>query len=204
MHITPFFIRALALFPLCLSAWYFLGEWQVRAAAQFAARALPYVHPFANYEVKVEGTCINFLMLVPPNSPDPGWVRGKSYPLLQLSGVPLYTALMLATPHATRHRKSIVTGILTIFLIGLVGVVIEGSRHLLGGLVMLNVDLNKLAGLPHFAPFFAKYLELLTMLLLPLILPIAIWAGQRRDFLLNICTTPKALHEGVGKLGSSH
>lgn len=184
--IRQFFLRSLLLFPLCLAIWFWLGDWQVRMAGQFAAYVLPLLHPFADYVIQLEGKCINFLMLIPPHAPAPGTVRGKSYPLLQLSGIPLYAALMLATPSAIKHLKSLATGLLIVAATGVFGVVVEGSRHLLGGLVMLNVDLNKLAGLPSYAPFFAKYLELLTMLVLPLILPVAIWAWQRRDFVLSL------------------
>lgn len=188
--IKQFFLRSLLLFPLCLAIWFWLGDWQVRIAGQFAAYVLPHLHPFADYVIQREGKCINFLMLIPPHAPDPGTVRGKSYPLLQLSGIPLYAAFMLATPTATKHLKSLATGFLIVAATGFMGVVIEGSRHLLGGLVMLNVDLNKLAGLPSYAPFFAKYLELLTMLVLPLILPVAIWAWQRRDFISKLIAEP--------------
>lgn len=182
----PFFLRSILLFPLCLTIWFWWGNWQVRVAAQFAVHLLPYIHPFADYVIRIEGQCVNFLMLIPPHAPDPGNVRGKSYPLLQLSGIPLYMTIMLATPNALKHLRSLVIGLLVVTVTGLMGVVIEGSRHLLGGLVMLNVDLNRLAGLPSYAPFFAKYLELLTMLVLPLLLPITIWALQRRDFISGL------------------
>ena len=181
-----FFLQSLLLFPLCLAVWFWLGDGQVKVAAQIALHVLPYLHPFADYDIQVEGKAINFLMLIPPHAPDPGTVRGKSYPLLQLSGIPLYMALMLATPDVMKYLKAFVIGIMIVALSGFMGVVIEGSRHLLGGLVMLNVDLNKLAGLPSYALFFAKYLELLTMLVLPLLLPVAVWVCQRRDFVLNL------------------
>jgi|GEM_PF-1249895 len=186
MGMKRFFLQSLLLFPLCLAIWFWLGDGQVKVAAQIALHVLPYLHPFADYDIQVEGKAINFLMLIPPHAPDPGTVRGKSYPLLQLSGIPLYMALMLATPDVMKHLKAFVIGIMIVALSGFMGVVIEGSRHLLGGLVMLNVDLNKLAGLPSYALFFAKYLELLTMLVLPLLLPVAVWVCQRRDFVLNL------------------
>ncbi|NDE57741.1 MAG: hypothetical protein EB071_12840 [Gammaproteobacteria bacterium] len=177
---TFILITAILVYPSCMK------DWQVKLAAQLATHLLPYLHPFADYDIQVEGKAINFLMLIPPHAPDPGSVRGKSYPLLQLSGIPLYMALMLATPNVMKHLKAFVIGIMIVALSGFMGVVIEGSRHLLGGLVMLNVDLKKLAGLPSYALFFAKYLELLSMLVLPLLLPVAVWVCQRRDFVLNM------------------
>ena len=186
-----FFVRSILLFFLSLVLWYELGDWQVRKAAQFAGLVLPHLHPFADYVIQIQGKCINLLMLIPPHAPDPGTVRGKSYPLLQLSGIPLYSALMLAAPSAMKHLKSLALGLLIVAVTGMIGVVIEASRHLLTGLVMLNVDLNKLAGLPAYAPFFAKYLELTSMLLLPLILPVAVWAWQRRDFISRLISQPE-------------
>lgn len=180
--VKPFFIRALLLFPLCVAVWLWLGDWQTMLAARFAEIAMPHLHPFADYAVSVQGKCINFLMLIPPHAPDPGTVRGKCYPLLQLSGIPLYLTIMLATPDARKHLPAMVLGILILALTGLLGVLIEASRHLLSGLVMLNVDLYKLARLPAYAPFVSNCLQTITMLFLPLIMPLGIWAWQRRQF----------------------
>ena len=184
--IKKLLFKALLIFPVCLAVWYGLGDLQVKAAGHVAGWVLPHLHPFARYIIEIHGKEIQFLMLVPPNAPDPGWVKAGTSPLIQLSGLPLYVALMLASPNVKQYFKQLLLGLAFVFLIDIAGLMAQVSHQLLGGLQNMNVDLNKLAQLPNYASRISAYLDFLSLWVTPLFLPVAVWALQRRDFISDL------------------
>lgn len=171
--IKQLFLKMIVFFPLSLAVWLFLRDLQSEGVGNLSVRLLDSLFPFAEFSAGIEGEIITFHAVASADYLQDvtghGAVSDSSTldPMIMLSGLPLFVALMLSGPDIKRFLKQMLVGTILIFSVALVGSAAHVSGHLLSGLLGMGVDLHRLAGLPRSAPHLATYIELMTVYIAP-------------------------------------
>lgn len=192
--IKRFMLSALVLYPVCVAVWYLFGQVQVDLAVLFSKYFLSIIHPSAVFTADIQGTYVSFSIIVEEEKFDTATVGGGCYPLLKLSGIPLYAAFMLASPNIKQRVKLLPLGILGLVLFGFTGVVTEVSHHLFYGLSMLKRDGYNVPGIGPYTLMISNCLMIISSVFSQLVLPLVVWLWQQRDgFVRELFSTPEVL-----------
>jgi hypothetical protein len=192
--LKQFLLRLLLAYPLSLALWYALWKPQVELVSIMVRTLLELTWPVTQLTDHLQEKSLAFSLVIPANrlagllAGRPAMIAAVVDPLILLSGLPLFTALMLAAHKGKALTKPLITGLLIILSIGALGVYAAVSSNLLGSLAGIGANLPAVLNVPAFAPVVSVYLELLTVYIAPFFLPIALWAWYRRDF-IRLCMT---------------
>lgn len=190
-QVGGFFLRVVVWMPICFVIWYYMAIVMVWPVQWLVELAQPWMLPKLVAGVEQQGYEIDFITRIIPTAeqlggltPQPGQIAELSIsvnPLIYGYGVPLFTALVLASPDEMDDkwlRWSI--GILVLLPVQAFGVNMELLKTLALGMgQQVTIQLG----------YDALQLEAIALgyqlgyLILPAVAPIAIWVGMYRFYL---------------------
>jgi hypothetical protein len=175
--------------PVSYAVWYFSSILSVVPLAEALDVLAGWVFPTLIDEIAPDGNKLLVTTSLTVENPDPsstavGIIRFKPNPLDYGYCLPLYTALVLASP-GDLSRKVVrwTIGAAILFFVQLFGV----STMIMNTLVYdLNEHTRELLGLSTFGYALMDVAYKLGFLILPPVAPLLIWISQFRPFVVNI------------------
>ena len=192
--LSRFVLRVILWLPLCFAAWYFSSILWTLPVAQGSSLISAWLFPDLVEGLYQRGNLLQVVSAVAVPMPEqgPGAVGELVFTINPLSygySIPLYTALVLASPaeDATRALRWLL-GTLLLFAFQLFGVLTNVLKILLLDLQAETAAVLSMPGWSH---------ELLVIayqfgyLILPPVAPIVLWVGQFQTQLLDLTATPQ-------------
>jgi hypothetical protein len=183
--LNRFFLHVLLWLPICFGAWYYSSILVTAPLAWVLNQVMTGLFPTIIEHVQQYGnhlTIITRLVMEAPNAygPASGDLLFEVNPLTYSYSIPLYTALLLATPDEESEKMGRwLIGMLVLFAVQVFGL----STSILKTLAFLNEDARGRLG---FSPWGYDLVALTYQfgyLILPPVTPIVIWFGQfQRSF----------------------
>ncbi len=183
--VSRFFWTVVFLLPFTFAAWYFMGILLTMPVAALVELVMRGLFPHAISGIEQHGFLLDILTrFSPPNLPQ-GELTFRINPMIYGYSMPLYTAILLATPgkEGAKWRHWII-GILILYLVQVFGVCFDILKTLLfemGGDVARQMHLTAQWQLDAVALGYQ-----FGYLILPAVAPIAIWIAFHRPFIATL------------------
>jgi hypothetical protein len=197
--VTRFLARVLVLLPACFALWYLTAPYWLYPLWAGLDSLMPKFLPSLLSGVERHGHLFEVITRVTPSGASAALqgavITFEVNPLSYAYSLPLYTGLVLAAPTRPAWRK---VGFLGIGLLILAPALVWGaSFDILKTLVVtLAADTAPYAGFSRVAREFIVWADQFGYLVLPGVLPLAIWIGLHRDFLRELAPALERAEEG--------
>lgn len=178
--------RTLLWLPVCYATWYFTAT----AHARLAGFLLQFLIN-ASYPVFVpmlqKAAVLEFILEIPAamsrRGGDGSFQATITLDLLIYScGIPLFLALMLATPGVLRRWRDLLVGLGTLFIYEIIAMFVSASYNTLTLLHSIGADTRWLFGLP-WSPYLNLLAQTTFALVLPSALAVFLWAAFNGNFI---------------------
>ena len=164
--LSRWILRLLFFFPLCIGIWWGLWEIQVEGFHALFSLWLRAGEPSMAWVSEVQGNEIFYHLTEPGKA-----LTVAVDPLSLTRGIPIYLALMVATPNARALWQSTLWGVLLLLGLAFLGFSLEAALRL-----------NEAVQTGHGTPFLgAAFVQIATKFLVTRILPIGLWLWQQWD-----------------------
>ncbi len=193
--VTAFVLKVVFWLPVCLAGWYYLAPSLVWPVGLFSDWLLTAVFPQIFQAVEQQGSRLDFITrLAPPAELLKGRQPGAGgdlvfsvNPLLYSYGLPLFTALSIATPGAAGNEdlkwSRWLWGLPLLALFQVWGVCFDGLKTLL---FTLGPEISAQMAFSSLAMEAVALAYQLGYLILPSVLPLVIWVVQYRAYLAEM------------------
>jgi len=187
--LSSFFLRVLLWLPLAFGGWFLFAILMATPVAWLSELALPALFPDLFAGVERHGYLLDIVTRI---SPPAEYSQGRAgelafgvNPMIYGYGIPLFTALVLATAEEDgfRHGWIWIGGMVVLVLVQGFGVTLEALKVVLFGLGPAA------SGQAGFSPWQRELVALgyqLGTLVLPAMTPVALWLGSYRRFVVRL------------------
>lgn len=181
-------IRTLLLFPVCFLAWYYSASMHAKLVGNMLHYLINASFP-AKAPMVQNGAVLEFLMSVPAGLSKRGG-DGSIMATITLDiliyscGIPLFVALMLATPGFLARWVDILKGLVWLLAYEVLAMYVSVCNNTLNMLHIIGADTRWLFGLP-WSPHLNLLAQTTFALVLPSALAIFLWAAFHSDFMIQ-------------------
>lgn len=187
--LSGFILRVVLWLPLCFAAWYFLSILFVIPLGAALDLFMTWLFPSVVKQVGPHG---NSLVVVTALTTDLETAKGMGIgnltfelnPLIYGYCVPLYTGLLIASPGSYENQLlQWIGGMLVLYFVQIFGI----SADILKTIAFyLGPQARSLLGYPPWGYEVIALAYQLGYLILPAVMPLAIWFSQSRDFIATL------------------